>query len=85
MVSDSPDISVSTIEQPLRKFLDRDYSAIWRVSIAKAPRAVANAAYRNMSGMDYNSITAADPVLAVKRTHKDAIRIRVAENVAQYV
>jgi hypothetical protein len=85
LISDSPDISVSTIEQPLRKFLDRDYSAIWRVSIAKAPRAVANAAHRNMAGMDYNSITAADPVLAVKRTHKDAVRIRVAENVARYV
>ena len=85
LVSDSPEISVSTIEQPLRKFLDRDYSAIWRVTIAKAPRAVATAAQRNMAGMDYDTITAADPVLAVKRDHKDAIRIRVAENVAQYV
>ncbi|MDA7904900.1 hypothetical protein N9A80_01000 [Rhodopirellula sp.] len=85
LVSDSPDLSVSTIEQPLRKFLDRDYSAIWRVSIAKAPRAVATAAQRNMAGMDYKIITAADPVLAVKRDHKDAVRIRIAENVAQYV
>ena len=25
LVSDSPEVSVSTIEQPLRKFLDRDY------------------------------------------------------------
>ncbi len=85
LVSDSPDISVSKIELPLRKFLDRDYSAIWRVTIAKAPRAVATAAQRNMAGMDYDMITAADPVLAVKRDHKDAIRIRIAENVAQYI
>jgi hypothetical protein len=85
LVSDSPDISVATLEQPLRKLLDRDYSAIWRVTIAEAPRAVATAAQRNMAGMDYDTITAADPVLAVKRDHKDAIRIRIAENVAQYI
>ena len=85
LVSDTPEISVSTIEQPLRKFLDRDYSAIWRVTIAEAPRAVATAAKRNMAGMDYDTVTAADPVLAIKRDHKDAIRIRVAENVAQYI
>ena len=85
LVSDSPEVSVSTIEQPLRKFLDRDFSAIWRVSIAKAPRAVATAANRNMAAMDYDIITAADPVLAVKMDHSDAIRIRVAQNVAQYV
>ena len=85
LVSDSPEHSVSTIETPLRKFLDRDYSAIWRVTLANAPRAVATAARRNMAGMDYDMITAADPVLAVKRDHKDAIRIRVAENVAQYI
>ena len=53
--------------------------------MADAPRAVVNAANRNMAGMNYDSITAADPVLAVKRTHKDAVRIRVPENVAQYV
>lgn len=85
LVSDRPDVSVSNIELPLRKFLDRDYSAIWRVTIAKAPRAVATAAQRDMAGMDYDTITAADPVLAVKRDHKDAIRIRIAENVAQYI
>ena len=85
LVSDDPAISISTVEQPLREFLDRDYSAIWRVTMADAPRAVVNAANRNMAGMNYDSITAADPVLAVKRTHKDAVRIRVPENVAQYV
>lgn len=85
LVSDNPEISVASMEQPLRKYLDRDFSAIWRVSIAEAPRAVATAARRNMAGMDYDTITAADPVLAVKRDHKDAIRIRIAENVAQYI
>ena len=85
LVSDDPKVSVSSIEQPLRKFLDRDYAAVWRVRIAEAPRAVATAARRDMGGMDYDMITAADPVLAVKRNHKDAVRLRVAENVAQYV
>ena len=85
LVSDNPDVTVSSIEQPLRKFLDRDYAAVWRVRIAEAPRAVATAAQRNMGGMDYDVITAADPVLAVKRDHKDAVRLRIPENVAQYV
>jgi len=85
LVSDDPKVSVSSIEQPLRKFLDRDYAAIWRVRIAQAPRAVATAAWRDMGGMNYDMITAADPVLAIKRNHKDAVRLRIPENVAQYV
>ena len=35
--------------------------------------------------MTFESITASDPVIAVKKNHPDAIRIRVASNVAQYV
>ena len=35
--------------------------------------------------MNYGSITAADSVLAVKRDHPEAVRIRTASDVAKYV
>ncbi|MGI9469907.1 MAG: hypothetical protein ACR2NZ_00140 [Rubripirellula sp.] len=85
LVSDDPSVSVKSIEKPLRDFLDRDFAAIWRTDIAEAPLAVATAAKRNMSGMSYDIITAADPVLAVKRDHPEAVRIRIAKNVGEFV
>jgi hypothetical protein len=35
--------------------------------------------------LSYDSITAADPVLAVKRDHPEAVRIRIAKNVGEFV
>ncbi|QDT02443.1 hypothetical protein K227x_08200 [Rubripirellula lacrimiformis] len=85
VVADDPRINADTMETPLRKFLDRDFSSIWRVSIADAPTAVRAAASRDIGGMTYDMLTAADPVLAVKRDHADAVRIRIASNVAEFV
>ena len=83
--SDNAEIHLSDLEQPLRSYLSRDFDAVWRVDFAEAPNAVATAAKRDISNLTYESITAADPVLAVKRDHPDAVRIRVAKNVGTYV
>ena len=85
IVSDDPSVSVDSLEKPLRVFLDRDYSAVWRVAMAKAPPAVASAANRNMGEMTYDMLTAGDPVLAVKRDHPEAVRIRTPRNVGEFV
>ena len=85
IVSDDPKVSADTLRSGLNRYLDRDFLSIWRTTIADAPPAVATAARRNMAGMSFESITASDPVIAVKKNHPDAIRIRVASNVAQYV
>jgi hypothetical protein len=85
LVSEDPACNVQSIEKPLREFLDRDFSAIWRLHLAEAPVAVRSAAIRDMEGMDYDLITSADPVIAVKRDHPEAVRIRTAKNVGEFV
>lgn len=85
VVSDEPGLSAAAVEPELRAFLDRQFHAIWRADIADAPTTVASVARRDLTELTYESITASDPVFAVKRNHKDAVRIRVAANVAQYV
>lgn len=85
LVSDDPAVSVESLEKPLRDYLDRDFAAIWRTDLAEAPLAVASAAKRNLGEMTYDMITAADPVLAVKRDHPEAVRIRIPKNVGEFV
>ncbi len=85
MVSDDRRGSAESIEASLRAFLDRDFRAAWRVSIADAPPAVRAAAFRDIDAMTYDMLTAADPVLAIKRDHREAVRIRVAANVGEFV
>jgi hypothetical protein len=85
LVSQDPSVNVDSIEQPLRAYLDRDFAALWRMHIAEAPTSVRAAAIRDIEGMSYDLITSADPVLAVKRDHKEAVRIRTANNVAEFV
>ncbi|NNE01144.1 MAG: hypothetical protein HKN47_27835, partial [Pirellulaceae bacterium] len=85
VVSDDPRIDAATIDAPLRAYLDRHYSSIWRVTIADAPSAVGSTAARDLSALDFDGISASDPVIAVKRNHKDALRIRVAGNIDEYV
>ena len=38
-----------------------------------------------MRSLSYDTITAADPVLAVKRDHREAVRIRIAKNGADVI
>lgn len=85
IASDNSRVNAASVGTDLREFLDRDFASIWRVDIQDAPVAVRSAAFRDIDAMDYDRLTAADPVLAVKRDHKDAIRIRSALTVAEYV
>lgn len=78
-------VSADRLSIPLREFLDRSFSAVWRAEISDAPPAVRAAARRDFESIDYESITTADPVLAIKRDHAEAPRIRVASDVATYV
>jgi hypothetical protein len=84
VVSDDPRVTSTSLDEPLRAYLDRDFAAVWRVSIAEAPIPVHTGAARDMAALSYDSMVASDPVLAVKRNHKDAIRIRIPANVAQF-
>ncbi|MFG0263114.1 MAG: hypothetical protein ACF788_12050, partial [Novipirellula sp. JB048] len=85
VVASDPDVDAKRIGEPLQRFLDRDFAALWRMDVADAPPAVANAARRNLDAMTFESITAADPVVAVKRDHPDAVRLRVAANVGEII
>ncbi|MGB0595097.1 MAG: hypothetical protein ACPGLY_00190 [Rubripirellula sp.] len=85
LVTDDGKLKKSVIEQPLRDLLDRDFSAVWRLDVMDAPPPVAFAIQRDLDQISYGTLTASDPVLAVKREHPDAVRIRTAKNVGQYV
>ncbi|QDT08733.1 hypothetical protein [Planctomycetes bacterium K23_9] len=85
VVSDDPSINAQSIEKPVRSYLDRHYSAIWRLTVADAPVAVASMAARGMEHLTFDSIAASDPVIALKRDHKDAVRIRSSADLKQYV
>lgn len=75
----------SRIARPLAEYLDRDFAAIWKLSIDDAPTPVRTAASRGLANITYDAITSADPVIAVKRNHPDAARIRVAADVGELV
>lgn len=85
IVTDDPLLKTSVVEESLREFLDRDFSAVWRMDLQDAPAAVASTVMRDLDTISFESLTSSDPVLAVKRDHPDAVRIRNAKNVGQYV
>lgn len=84
-VGDDPTVRFTNLQSEVASYLNRDFEAVWRVEFAAAPNSVATAARRGMSQLSYDLITSADPVLAVRRDHSDAVRIRVAKNVGDYV
>ncbi|MEM9587530.1 MAG: hypothetical protein AAGA03_09630, partial [Planctomycetota bacterium] len=85
IASDKPSVNANSLRRSLRADLDRDFFTIWRMQVADAPSFVRTAAQRDLSSMTYGSLTAGDPVIAVKRDHPDAIRIRFAADVGQHV
>lgn len=85
LACDDPRGRADRLAAPLHEYLDRDFSAVWRLGIADAPGAVRIAASRNMAALNYESVTAADPVFAIKRDHEDAPRIRFISDVGRYV
>lgn len=85
IASADPRLTAESLGPDVREFLLRDYAAIWRMEVADAPAAVRSAAARGIDELDYDSLVASDPVLAVKKNHPDAIRIRFASDVGRYV
>jgi len=85
LAGNDPRASAALLAEPLREFLDRDFMSLWTLQISDAPVSVAVAAARDMSTLNYESITAADPVIAVKRDHPEAPRIRFATDVGTYL
>jgi len=73
------------ITTPLTQYLDRAFASVWRMSISDAPGSIRVAARRDFGSLTYDSVTAADPVLAIKRDHPEAPRLRTAPDVATYV
>ena len=84
-VTDDDRVSLASLEPAIRAYLARDFEAVWRLNFDVAPPVVVTAAQRGLSDLTYDSLTASDPVLAVKRDHPDAVRIRVAKNVGEFV
>ena len=84
-VTDDDRVSLASLEPAIRAYLARDFEAVWRLDLAVAPPVVVTAAQRGLSDLTYDRLTASDPVLAVKRDHPDAVRIRVAKNVGEFV
>ncbi|WP_039961250.1 hypothetical protein [Rhodopirellula europaea] len=84
VASDSPRVSADTMRDDLQKVLDRDFHAVWRTTIEDAPTSVASMALRVLSEVDFDTLAATDPVIAVKRSHDDAVRIRFAGDVGRY-
>jgi hypothetical protein len=85
LAGDDPRVASSRLGASLREFLDRDFSSLWKLAIGDAPTAVAIAAARDMKSLDYETLTAADAVIAVKRNHPEAPRIRFASDVGTHV
>ena len=84
-VSSSEQTDAEDLKEVLSERLDRDFAAIWRLTIEDAPAAIASAARRNLSALDFETIAASDPVIAVKRDHPDAVRIRFAPDIVEHV
>lgn len=85
IASDDLRVTAEQLAKPLAEYLDRDFASIWRLNISDAPPSVRAAASRGLGSFTYDSITSADPVIALKRNHIDAPRIRFIADVATYV
>lgn len=85
IASHDPRFTAETLRESLTKYLDRDFNALWRMSIEDAPAPVATAAFRSMDDLSFDLIAASDPVIAVKRDHEDAIRIQSVRSLPLYV
>lgn len=85
-VLDTEEASVAPrLAAPLKDYLDYDFSALWRVDVEDAPPGPRIAALRNLDNFSFDQLTAADPVLAVRKDHPDAPRIRTANDVGAKV
>ncbi|MEM9643435.1 MAG: hypothetical protein AAF989_00465, partial [Planctomycetota bacterium] len=80
IASDEPAYTAEQLAVPLGRYLDQDFHALWRVDFANAPSAIRTAARRDFESMNFETLSESDPVIAVKRDHPEAIRIRFASD-----
>ncbi len=85
LVADDPALRAETLCDDVRAFLKRDFDALWRVDFADAPASVRTAAGRTFEKLDFDTLAASDPVVAVKRNHPEAIRLRFASDLPKYL
>lgn len=85
VASNDEHANASRLSQPLLEYLDRPFAAAWQTTVSDAPAAVRSAIDRGFSAISYEAVASADPVIAVKRDHVDAPRIRFLADVAKYV
>lgn len=85
IASDDVRVSTERLAAPLHAYLDRQFAALWRLSIDDAPVSVRSAAGRDLGALTYDALTSGDPVIAVKRNHPEAPRIRFAADIGTYV
>ena len=85
LATDNPSIDAESVREELMDYLDRDFFSIWRTSIADAPPAVATMAGRDLASLDFDVIAASDPVIAIKRTHKDSLRVHFAGDAGRFM
>ncbi|WP_145303032.1 hypothetical protein [Crateriforma conspicua] len=85
LASDDPAVDADAVEKPLRKFLRRDFDALWRLDIRDTPVAVGTEAMRDLEGLDFQRLASSDLVIAVKRNHPDASQIRYIDDVNRFV
>ncbi len=85
IASDDARVTTDRLAAPLHAYLDRQFAALWQLSIDDAPVSVRSASSRDLGSLSYDTITSADPVIAVKRNHPEAPRIRFAADIGTYV
>ncbi len=87
VVGDASDTSsqAARLSPQLIPLIDREFASVWRTEVRDAPTSVATAARRGFDDLNFASIAGADPVLAVKKTHPEIVRIRFAGDVGRYV
>ncbi|MEM6981007.1 MAG: hypothetical protein AAF539_15205 [Planctomycetota bacterium] len=85
IASDSTLFDANDLREKLSDHLDRDFRSIWRTTIQEAPTAVRTIAMRDLGSIDFSTIAAADPVLAIKRDHGDLVRMKFANDVSRFV
>ncbi|MEM6688359.1 MAG: hypothetical protein AAF664_02960 [Planctomycetota bacterium] len=77
--------NVEEISKELAQQLDREFFAVWNTTIELAPPTVTSEMRYDLKSLDYDRLIASDPVIALKKSHNDAVRIRTAVDVPQYV
>lgn len=85
IASDDPQINAESLQVDLMKFLDRDFHSVWRTVVADAPAGVASIARRDLASITFNSISASDPVIALKRDHPDSVRVHFASDAGRFL